>query len=95
MVPDIILKEEEDRFHQWAHQYGQWDNTPYTPVDEDDVGGSHLFNVENHHVFNISKIKQDGMSKTRAVSELSELSNKSDFISANLNHKYRTFKANY
>ena len=65
-------------FHQWADQYDQWDNTLYTPVDEDDVGGSNIFNVENH-VFNITKIKQDRTSKTRAVSELSKSSNKSDF----------------
>ena len=43
MVPNIILEEdEEDGFHQWADQYDQWDNTPYTPVEEDDVGGFHL-----------------------------------------------------
>ena len=77
MVPDIILKE-ENGFHQWAEQYDQWDNTSYTPVDEDDVGGSHAFNVDNN-VFNITKIKQGGTSKTRTVSELFESSNKSDF----------------
>ena len=81
LVSDIILEEEEeeeDRFHQWADQYDQWDNTSYTPVDEDDVGGSHTFNVDNH-AFDITKIKLGGTPKTRAVSELSESSNKSDF----------------
>ena len=50
----------------------------YKPVSEDDMGGSHTFNVDNY-VFNITKIKLDGTLKTRAVSELSELSNKLDF----------------
>ena len=58
-MPNIILEEEEDGFHQWADQYDQWDNTSYTPVEEDDVGGSHTFNVDNH-VFNVTKIKRDG-----------------------------------
>ena len=81
MAPDIILEvveEEEDNFHQCADQYDQWDNTSYTPVEEDDMGGSHTFNVDNH-VYNIIKIKRDWTSKTRTVSELSESSNKLDF----------------
>ena len=80
MVPSITLEkeEEEDGFRQWANQYDQWDNTSYIPVEEDDIGGSHTFNVDNH-VFNITKIKQDGTLKTRTVSELSESNNKSHF----------------
>ena len=77
LVPNTILEEEEDGFHQWADQYDQWDNTSYTPMEEDDVGGFHTFNVDNR-VFNITKIKPDGTSKTGAVSELSESSNKLD-----------------
>ena len=80
LVPNIILEEEEEGgFHHRADQYNQWDNTSYTPVNEDDMGGSHLFNVDKP-VFNIAKIKQDETSKTRAVSELFELSNKSDLF---------------
>ena len=78
LIPDIILEEQEDGFYQWVDQYDQWDNKSYTPVEEGDVGGSHTFNVDNR-VFNIKKIKQNGTSKTRTVSELSESSNKSDF----------------
>ena len=52
----ILEKEEEAEFDQWAYQYDQWDNIPYTPVNEDDRGGSHTFNV-NNHVFNVAKIK--------------------------------------
>ena len=48
-------------------------------MEEVDVGGeSHTFDVGSH-VLNNTKIKRDGISKTRIVSELSESSNKSDF----------------
>ena len=69
-------------------------NTSCTPVGEDDIGGSHTFNVDNR-VLNITKIKRDGTLKTRTVSELSESNNKSNFILVNVNHKYGTFEANY
>ena len=78
MVPDIILEKEEDGFYLWADNYDQWDNTSYTPVEEDEPGDSHTFTVDNH-VFNITKTKRNRKSKTRIVSEVSELSNKSDF----------------
>ena len=58
LVHHIILEEEEDGFHQQADQYDQWDNVSYTPMNEDDMGGSNIFNVENP-VFNITKIKRD------------------------------------
>ena len=45
------------------------------PVNEDDVGGYYTFNV-NNSASKITKIKQDGTSKARAVSKLSESSNK-------------------
>ena len=49
LAPDIIVEEEEeeDGFDRWTDQYGQWDTTPYTPVTDDDVGGSNTFNVDN------------------------------------------------
>ena len=65
LAPNIILEEEgEDGFYQWVDQYDQWDTTPYTPVTNNDVGDSHKFNVDNP-VFNLTKIKRDGTSKTR------------------------------
>ena len=84
LVPDIILEEEEEEeeeeegFYQWADQYDQWDNTSYTPVEEDEAGGSRTLNVDNR-VLNITKIKRNGKSKTRTVSKVYESSNKSDF----------------
>ena len=47
-------------------------------MEEDKSGGSHTFNVDNR-VFNIIKAKQNGKSKTKTVSEVSESSIKSDF----------------
>ena len=39
LVLAIILEEkEEDRFYQWADNYDQWDNNPYTPVEGDEIG---------------------------------------------------------
>ena len=79
LVPNIILEEEEeDGFYQWADRYDQWDNTSYTPVKEDEAGGSHTFNDANR-IFNVTKTKRNGKSKTRTLSEVSESSNKSDF----------------
>ena len=47
-------------------------------MEEDDIDAFHIFNIDNH-VFNITKTKQDGILKTRTVSELSESNNKSNF----------------
>ena len=38
LVPNFILEEEEDCFYQWADNYDQWDNNPYTTVEEDETG---------------------------------------------------------
>ena len=84
LVSNIILEEEDDH----------WNNTSYTPMEGDETRGSHTFYVDNC-VFNITKTKRNGKSKTRIVREVSELNDKSDFILANINHKYRTFEANY
>ena len=80
LASNIIVEEEEeeDRVYHCAEQYDQWDTTPYTPATNDDMGGSHTFNVDNP-VFNLTKIKRDRTVKTRVVSELFESSNKPDF----------------
>ena len=80
MVTNIILEEEEeeDGFYQWTDQYDQWDNTYYTPGEEGDTRSFHTFNIDSC-VFKITTIKQDGISKTRTISEFSELNNKLDF----------------
>ena len=77
LVPDIILKEEEDGFYQWADNYDQWDNNPYTRMEENEMRVSHTFNVDNS-VFNLTETKHNGKSKTRIVSEVCTSPNKSD-----------------
>ena len=72
MATDIILEEEADGFHKWAGNYDQWDSTGSK------TGSSHTFNGDDR-VFNLTKTKYNGKSKTRIVSEVSELSNKPDF----------------
>ena len=76
-MPDIILEEEENSFYQWAKNYDQWDNNPYTPVKGDEARGSHTFNVDNS-VFNLTKTKYNGKSKARIVNEVSTSNNKLD-----------------
>ena len=79
MVPDIILEEEEDSFYHWADKYDQLDNNPYTPEEGNKIGGSHTFITDNS-VFNLTKTKHNGKSKTRIVSEVSTSPNKSDLF---------------
>ena len=94
LVPDIILEEEEDRFRQWADQYDQWDNTSYTPVDENDVGvPQHLMSP----IMCSTSQKSNEMGHRRqeqSVNYLNQVTSRI-FISANVNHKYGTFEANY
>ena len=73
MAPDIILEEEEDGLHEWADNYDQWDSTG------NKAGNSHTFN-DDDRVFNLTKTKHNGKSKTRVLSEVSESSNKPDFF---------------
>ena len=74
---DIILEEEEeDGFHEWADNYDQWDSTGSK------TGSSHTFNGDNR-VFNLTKTKHNGKSKTRIVIEISTSNNKSNFYNGN------------
>ena len=94
MVPNIILEEEKEVFCQWADQYDQWEKISYTPMEEDETGGSHSFNDDNR-VFNITKLNKMGnRSEQLSVKCLNRVTSRI-FISANVNHKYMTYKANY
>ena len=69
-------------------------------MEGDEIEGSHTFNADNS-VFNFTKTKHNGKSKTRIVSEVPESNNRTDFyigeifILANVNRKYGIFEANY
>ena len=69
MGPNITVEEEENKFYQWVDQYDQWDTTSYTPVTDNNVEGSHKFNL-NNLLFNLTKIKRDRTSKTVRLFEL-------------------------
>ena len=64
-----------------------------TPTKEHETGGSHTFN-DDTSVFNLTKTKNNSKLKIKNMSEVST-SNKSIFTSANVNHKYGMFEANY
>ena len=68
-------KKEKTIFFQWDDKYDQWDNNPYTPVEGNEIGGSHTFNVE-HSVFDLTKTKHNRKSKARIVSKASTSHNK-------------------
>ena len=55
-------------------------------MEEDDIGGLSYLNVDSH-VFNITHTQMKREIKDKIVSEVSELINKLDFISATINHK--------
>ena len=78
LILNIVLEEEEDGFYQWADKYDQWDNNPYTPVEGDKMGGSHIFYVD-HSVFNLTKTKHNRKLKTRIVSKVSTSHKKLNF----------------
>ena len=65
-------------FYQCANNYDVWNSDPYPPAEKGiEIGGSHTFTGDTD-VFNLTKTKYNGKSKTRIVSEVST-SNKSDF----------------
>ena len=78
LVPAIVLKEREEWIYQWADNYDVWDNNPFTPTKGNDMRDSHTFNVDTS-VFNLTKTKHNGKSKTKIVSGVSTSPNKSDF----------------
>ena len=72
-----ILEKKEIQFYQWADNYDVWNNNSYTPTKGNEMRGYHSFTGDTS-VFNSTKTKHNGKSKTRIVSEVS-ISNKSDF----------------
>ena len=72
-----VMKEKEELFYQWADNYDVWNSDSYSPTKGIKMGGSHTF-AGNTDVFNLTKTKHNGKSKTRIVSEVST-SNKLNF----------------
>ena len=72
-----IVEETEEWFCEWADTYDQWNDYYYIPTEENEPGRSHTFTGDNN-IFELTKTKHNGKSKTRLVSEVST-SVKSDF----------------
>ena len=72
-----VLEEKEEWFYQCADNYDAWNSDSYPPNKGMEMGGFHTFTGDTD-VFNLTKTKHNGKSKTRIVSEVST-SNKSDF----------------
>ena len=72
-----IVEGNKDSFYEWMDTYDEWNGYYHTPTEEYESGSSHTFTGDNN-IFTITKIKHDGTSKTRLVSETSTSMN-SDF----------------
>ena len=72
-----IVEEKEGWFYEWADTYDEWNSCDYTCTEENEPGSLHTFTGDNN-IFKITKIKHNGISKTRLVSETSTSVN-SDF----------------
>ena len=63
--------------YKWADKYDLWNDSSYTPRNENGPGSSHTF-TGNNSILKLTKTKHNGESKTRIVSEV-PTSVKSDF----------------
>ena len=75
-----IVEGNEDSFYDWVDTYDEWNGYYHTPTEEDESGSSHTFTGDNtifkmftgdNDIFKLTKIKYNGTSKTRLVSEIS------------------------
>ena len=84
-----IVEEKEESFYDWVDTYNEWNGYYYTPTGKDEPGSSHTFTGDNNifktftgdnNIFKITKIKHNGISKTRLVSEISTSVNSGLYI---------------
>ena len=62
LAPNIIVAvevKEEDAFYKFMDTYDQWDNTPYTPIVEDDMGSSDTSTSPSNNELGNESIKSD------------------------------------
>ena len=72
-----ILEKKEGWFYKWDDKYDVWNDYSYTPTKEYAPGSSQTV-TGDICIFKLTKTKQNGISKTRLVSEV-PTSIKSDF----------------
>ena len=93
LVPDIVLEEKEELFYQWADNYDVWNDNPYTPTKWNEMGGPiHLMLTPVFSILPKPNITGNWRQElwVKYLRQISRI-----FTSANVNHKYRTFEANY
>ena len=88
-----IVKEKEGWFYEWADNYDILNDYSYAPTKEDEPGSSHTFTADSS-IFKLIKTKHNKKLKTKIVSKVPTYMD-SVFTLGNVNHKYRTFEANY
>ena len=71
-----LFEQKEEWFYKWVNNYDVWNGNSYSPKKGMEMGGSHIF-TRDTDVFNLTKTKHNGKSKTRIVNKIFT-SNKSD-----------------
>ena len=66
-----IVEEKEAWFYGWANTYDEWNDYYHIPTEENEPGSSYTFTGDNN-IFELTKTKHNGKSKTRLVSEVSK-----------------------
>ena len=84
-----IVVGKEDSFYDWVDTYDELNGYYHTPTEEDEPGSSHTFTSDNNiykmfmgdnDIFQITKIKHNGISKIRLVSGTSTSVNSGFYI---------------
>ena len=65
-----VVEKKDGWFYEWANNYDVWNDYSYTPTKVNEPGSSHTFTADNS-IFKLTKIKHNGKSETRIVSEIS------------------------
>ena len=60
------MEEKDEWSYEWSDTYDQWDNYYHIPSEENGPGSSHTFTGDNN-IFELTKIRHNGKSKTRLV----------------------------
>ena len=73
-----IVEGRKESLYDWVDTYDKWNEYYHTSIEEDESGSSHMFTDDND-IFAITKIKHNGISKTRLVSDTSTSMNSDSY----------------
>ena len=65
-----IMEEKEEWSYEWTDTYDQWNDYYHIPTEENGPGSSYMFTGDSN-IFELTRIRHNGKSKTRLVSEVS------------------------